>query len=84
MQILIQEAEITCPTINSHRFLTFKVRVMPEDYDQSIVDAVYAASQNGTPLSIAMVPFQTNEQIQHLPSLRSRLAFLMNKYCEKE
>ena len=82
--IHISECELTAPQINGQRFLVFRVRAKPEDYDQETMDAVYDAVANGTPMECFFKPFQTEAAEDPLPKKRSRLAYLMQRWCEQE
>ena len=83
MTIQIREAQITAPSINSQRMLVFRVRVKPEDYTDAVRDAIFDASDNGTPLAAVFQAFQTEKTEDPLPKLRARLAYVVKLYSEK-
>lgn len=83
--IQIAESKIVNPKINSNRELIFSVRIKREDYNNDLWDSICLASDNGTPLAIVMQEFQWEEAPDNnLSSKRSRLAYIMQKYSEKQ
>lgn len=83
--IVIAEAELTSPSINAHDFLVFRVRVANTDWNQETKDSIYAAARNGTTMAIVLQPFQQEAPKQDaMAQKRSKLAYLMQKYCEQE
>ena len=58
MTITIPEVQIISPQINSQRMLVFRVRCKPEDFTEEVRNAIFDASDNGTPLALVLAEFQ--------------------------
>lgn len=83
--ITIQEAVINSPNINSNQELIIKLRIKKEDYTQDMIDEIYRIKDSGTPMAIVMQEFQQVEQNENtIGKKRAKLAYLMEKYAEKE
>ena len=84
MTITIPEVQITSPQINSQRMLVFRVRCKPEDFTEEVRNAIFDASDNWTPLALVLAEFQWERKEDPLPKMRSKLAFIMKQYAEKQ
>lgn len=87
--IIIEEALIVSPTINSNQELILKLRVKREDYSMEIFEELISLKDTWKPMSIVMKQFQPTENpvddyIWRINSKRQKLAFLMEQYCENQ
>jgi len=87
--IIIEEALIVSPTINSNQELILKLRVKREDYSMEIFEELVNLKDTWKPMSIVMKSFQPTENpvddyIWRINSKRQKLAFLMEQYCENQ